>query len=91
MKAYAYVDRISLASFAPVERPDPSFEALVRVMEQQKIKPAVDRMFPVAAFPAAVEYLANGGRFGKVALTFDWDLLSQDNHFVSSSFIKYQC
>ena len=48
-----------------------SFEALVRVMERQKIKPPVDRVFPVKDFRAALDYLAGGGRFGKVGLSFD--------------------
>jgi len=48
-----------------------SFEALVRVMEQQKIKPPIDRVFPIKAFREALDYLAGGGRFGKVGLTFD--------------------
>jgi threonine dehydrogenase-like Zn-dependent dehydrogenase len=47
-----------------------SFEALVRVMEQQTVRPAVDRTFAVAEFRDAFEYLAKGGHFGKVVLTF---------------------
>jgi NADPH:quinone reductase-like Zn-dependent oxidoreductase len=47
-----------------------SFEALVRVMEQQLIKPAVDRIFPVAQFRDAFTYLSEGGHFGKVVLSF---------------------
>jgi threonine dehydrogenase-like Zn-dependent dehydrogenase len=48
-----------------------SFEALVRVIERQKIKPPIDRVFPVTAFREALDYLASGGRFGKVGLKFD--------------------
>jgi NADPH:quinone reductase-like Zn-dependent oxidoreductase len=48
-----------------------SFEALARVLEQQKFRPAVDRIFPVLRFRDAFDHLAKGGHFGKVALSFD--------------------
>jgi NADPH:quinone reductase-like Zn-dependent oxidoreductase len=48
-----------------------SFEALARVLEQQKIRPAVDRIFPVLRFRDAFDHLAKGGHFGKVVLSFD--------------------
>jgi len=47
-----------------------SFEALARVFEQQKIRPAVDRTFPVARFRDAFDHLAKGGHFGKIVLSF---------------------
>lgn len=46
------------------------FEALVRVMEQHKIFPPVDRVFPIRNFRDAFDSLQRGGHFGKVALTF---------------------
>ena len=48
-----------------------SFEALLRVIDQQKIRPVVDRTFRMAEFREAFDYLASGGHFGKVVLTFD--------------------
>jgi NADPH:quinone reductase-like Zn-dependent oxidoreductase len=47
-----------------------SFEALVRVLEERKLRPAIDRAFPVSEFREAFGYLERGGHFGKVALTF---------------------
>lgn len=47
-----------------------SFEALVRLMEEQKIRPVVDRSFCVSEFRAAFDYLSRGGQFGKVVTTF---------------------
>ena len=47
-----------------------SFEALARVFEQQKIRPAVDRTFPIARFRDAFDHLAKGGHFGKIVLSF---------------------
>ncbi|MBN8735393.1 MAG: NAD(P)-dependent alcohol dehydrogenase [Xanthomonadales bacterium] len=46
------------------------FEALVRVFEQHRIKPAVHKAFPVSEIHRAFEELATGGQFGKVVLTF---------------------
>ncbi len=48
-----------------------SFEALMRVYEQQELKPAIDRIFPVAQFRDAFAHLEGGGRVGKIVLTFD--------------------
>lgn len=47
-----------------------SFEALVRVLQMQAIRPVVAKTFPVAAFGAALEQLAAGGHVGKLVLTF---------------------
>ncbi|MHB1954569.1 MAG: zinc-dependent alcohol dehydrogenase family protein [Sulfobacillus sp.] len=47
-----------------------SFEALVRAMELQKIRPAVDRSFDVDDIKQAFEHLSKGGNFGKIVLTF---------------------
>lgn len=46
------------------------FEALVKVVGQQRIRPVVDKIFPVADFRQAFEYLSRGGQFGKVVLSF---------------------
>lgn len=47
-----------------------SFEALVRVMEGQKLRPAIDRTFAASDFRFAFDYLGRGGHIGKVTLTF---------------------
>ncbi len=47
-----------------------SFEALIRVMEQQTIRTAIHRTFPIARWREAFECLANGGHFGKIVLKF---------------------
>jgi threonine dehydrogenase-like Zn-dependent dehydrogenase len=46
------------------------FEALVRATTQHRLRPAIDRRFPVFAFREAFDYLERGGHFGKVVLTF---------------------
>ena len=47
-----------------------SFEALVRVMQMQAIRPVVAKAFPVAAIGPALQHLSAGGHAGKVVLTF---------------------
>jgi len=47
-----------------------SFEALVRVLQMQAIRPVVAKAFPVAAIGAALQHLSAGGHTGKVVLTF---------------------
>lgn len=47
-----------------------SFEALIQVLEDNSLRPPVDRAFPVSDFREAFAYLAKGGHFGKVALAF---------------------
>lgn len=47
-----------------------SFEALVRAMELQKIRPAINRCFDVADVMQAFEHLSKGGHCGKIVLTF---------------------
>jgi NADPH:quinone reductase-like Zn-dependent oxidoreductase len=44
------------------------FERLVRVLEQSKIDPIIDRTFPFEETRAAYEYLASGAHFGKVVI-----------------------
>ena len=46
-----------------------SFEALVRAMERQKLRPAIDRTFAASDFRSAFDYLGRGGHCGKVTLT----------------------
>ncbi len=48
-----------------------SFEALVAACEANALRPAIDRVFPFAEARAALEYLALGRHFGKVAISFD--------------------
>jgi len=47
-----------------------SFEALVRLMEAQRLRPVIDRTFAVSDFRSALDYFGRGSHFGKVALTF---------------------
>lgn len=46
------------------------FEALTRALEQHRLRPAIDRVFPVSEFCRAFAHLERGGRFGKTVLTF---------------------
>ncbi len=39
-------------------------------MEEQKLRPAIDRTFAVSDFRSAFDYLGRGGHFGKVTLAF---------------------
>jgi len=45
-----------------------SFEAMSRAMDQHRLEPVVDRVFPFEELPAAMHYLAAGSHVGKVAL-----------------------
>lgn len=45
-----------------------SFEAMARAMDQHRLEPVVDRVFPFEELPAAMHYLAAGAHVGKVAL-----------------------
>lgn len=47
-----------------------AFEHLVRALEAHAVRPVVDRVFPFAEARAALEHLAGGRHFGKVALSF---------------------
>jgi NADPH:quinone reductase-like Zn-dependent oxidoreductase len=47
-----------------------SFESVLRVFGQQRLKPAVDSVFPVAEIHTAFERLTKGGHFGKIVVTF---------------------
>jgi NADPH:quinone reductase-like Zn-dependent oxidoreductase len=48
-----------------------SFEALVDACEANELRPVIDRVFPFTEARAALEYLALGHHFGKVAISFD--------------------
>ena len=43
-------------------------EAMLRAMDFHRIKPVVDRVFPMTEAQAAYEYLASGQHFGKVCI-----------------------
>jgi threonine dehydrogenase-like Zn-dependent dehydrogenase len=47
-----------------------SFESLVRLIEEQELRPVIDRTFAVSDFRSALDYFGRGSHFGKVALTF---------------------
>ena len=44
------------------------FEAMVRAMDQHKVKPVVDRVFDFAELKEAMAYLKSGAQFGKVCI-----------------------
>jgi NADPH:quinone reductase-like Zn-dependent oxidoreductase len=44
------------------------FEAMVRAMDQHKVKPIVDRVFGFAELKEAMAYLKSGAQFGKVCI-----------------------
>lgn len=48
--------------------PRESFEAMNRAIEQHKLKPVVDKVFPFEESQAALTYVANGNHFGKVCI-----------------------
>ncbi|QRN99057.1 NAD(P)-dependent alcohol dehydrogenase [Archangium violaceum] len=47
-----------------------SLEHLIRALEAHAVRPVVDRVFPFTEARAALEHLASGQHFGKVALAF---------------------
>jgi NADPH:quinone reductase-like Zn-dependent oxidoreductase len=44
------------------------FEELNRALEQSKVRPVIDKVFPFASAPEAFEYMASGSHFGKVVI-----------------------
>ena len=44
------------------------FEAMLRAMEQHRLKPVVDRVFAFEELKQAMAYLQSGAQFGKVCL-----------------------
>ena len=47
-----------------------SFEPLTRTMQNQKIRPVIDRVFKLRDLRAAFDHLANGRPFGKIVVEF---------------------
>jgi len=45
-----------------------SFEAMLRAVEQHKLKPVVDRVFEFEALKEAMTYLKSGAHFGKICV-----------------------
>jgi NADPH:quinone reductase-like Zn-dependent oxidoreductase len=48
-----------------------SLEQYVQALAQQRIRPVVDRVFPLAETQAAFQYLASGQQVGKVVITLN--------------------
>jgi NADPH:quinone reductase-like Zn-dependent oxidoreductase len=44
------------------------FEELNRALEQSKVRPVIDKVFPFDSAPEAFEYMASGSHFGKVVI-----------------------
>jgi NADPH:quinone reductase-like Zn-dependent oxidoreductase len=44
------------------------FEAMMRAIEQHRVKPAVDRVFAFEAWKDALAHLKSGAHFGKIAI-----------------------
>jgi NADPH:quinone reductase-like Zn-dependent oxidoreductase len=44
------------------------FEGLNQALEQSRIRPVIDKVFPFESAPAAYEYMASGSHFGKVVI-----------------------
>lgn len=44
------------------------FEAMVRAISQHAMRPVVDRVFAFEELRSALDYLANGGHFGKICI-----------------------
>lgn len=45
------------------------FEDMNRAINQHRVKPVIDRVFPFAQAPEALRYLESGGHFGKVVIS----------------------
>lgn len=46
------------------------FEAMASAMDKWKLKPVVDKVYPLADVPAALEHMQSGAHFGKICVTF---------------------
>jgi len=44
------------------------FEAMLRAIDQHKVKPVVDRVFEFEAYKEALAYLKSGAHFGKIVI-----------------------
>ncbi len=45
-----------------------SFEAMNRAIALHGLRPVIDRAFPLEDAPAALDHMAAGGHFGKIAV-----------------------
>jgi len=45
-----------------------SFEAMVRALDQHKLKPVIDRVFEFAGLKDAMAYLKSGAHYGKICI-----------------------
>lgn len=46
------------------------FEEMNRFIEAHQLRPVIDKEFPFAEFPQAMQYLESGSHFGKIAVVF---------------------
>lgn len=46
------------------------FEGMNRAIEQSKLKPVIDKVFPFEETPQALKYMESGAHFGKVVIKF---------------------
>jgi NADPH:quinone reductase-like Zn-dependent oxidoreductase len=44
------------------------FEGLNRALEQARIRPVIDKVFPFESAREAYEYMANASHFGKIVI-----------------------
>jgi NADPH:quinone reductase-like Zn-dependent oxidoreductase len=44
------------------------FEAMMRAIDQHRLKPVVDRAFPFEDYKEALAYLKSGAHFGKIVV-----------------------
>jgi len=47
------------------------FEAMARAIDQHRVRPVVDKVFPFDDLRAAFDYLASGAQFGKICVRHD--------------------
>ena len=48
-----------------------SFEAMLRAMTQQQLKPVIDRVFNFTELKDAFTYLKSGAQFGKICVSHE--------------------
>ena len=48
-----------------------SFDSSLTLLNEGKIKPVIDRIFPISEIQSAHEYLESNMQFGKVVLSFE--------------------
>ncbi|MCX8004388.1 MAG: zinc-binding dehydrogenase, partial [Burkholderiaceae bacterium] len=44
------------------------FEAMLRAIEQHRLRPVIDRVFAFEELRAALDYLRSGAHFGKICI-----------------------